>query len=192
MSDSQEKLRNDLIILEAMANEMDDYLKSEVLFWPLSDPSMARLTVGAYLMRQHRLVALRHLLDEDGQKRLDASLARFNQALVERIVRFEQRAHKELEARVRQWQEQLRDMQEDKASAANYYPSTVENRAIIAALLDRLRLPPYRLDDELNRRIKQLDDALRSRWQSGDFVWPEEWQPAYPRDRYWWLYGRPA
>jgi hypothetical protein len=33
--DGSEKLERDLVVLEAMAGEMDEYLRSDVLFWPL-------------------------------------------------------------------------------------------------------------------------------------------------------------
>ena len=36
MSEAVDKLRDDLKILEAMAAEMDEYLRSQVLFWPMS------------------------------------------------------------------------------------------------------------------------------------------------------------
>lgn len=191
MSDSEEKLARDLTVLEAMAAEMDDYLRSETLFWPLSQggSDMPRLTLGGYLMRQHRLLALRHLLDEAQRQRLDEAIAAFNQALVERIVRFEERAHRELEARVRQWQEQLKDVRQSDGA---YYDSAAETRAMIAALLDRLRLPPYRLDQALAGRVDGLDRALRGRFGIGNFRWPDEWRDAYPEENFWWLYGQPA
>jgi hypothetical protein len=40
-------------------------------------------------------------------------------------------------------------------------------------------------------RIDQIDAYLRVRWEPGAFVWDEAWQPAYPPEPYWWLYGRP-
>ena len=101
MSEAIKKLKRDLAILEVMAAEMDEYLINTSLFWPLPDTSMPRLTLGGYLMRQHRLVRLRDLLGEDEQARLDQAISQYNQALVEKVVRFEGRAHEELHARLR-------------------------------------------------------------------------------------------
>jgi hypothetical protein len=61
----------------------------------------------------------------------------------------------------------------------------------MAALVSQLPPPPYKLDESLVKTILRQDKALRARWQSGPFVWPEPWQPAYPEPEYWWLYGRP-
>ena len=191
MLEGVDKLRKDLKIIEAMAAEMDDYLCNETMFWPLGDSSLPRLTLGGYLMRQHRLSALRQLLDENEQEGLDRAIATFNEALVEKVVRFEQHAHDELHARLRQWSEYLRELNQEPAAAGDYYASAVETRAMIAALLDKLEMPPYELDKRIFNELGVYDRALSNHWLADGFVWPSEWQPAYPRSAYWWLYGRP-
>ncbi len=191
MSEGKEKLRQDLRILEAMAAGMDEYLRNQSLFWPLPDTTMPRLTVGGYLLRQHRLVALRQLLEPGEQQRLDDAIRVFNKALVEKVVAFEKRANDELHARLRQWSQYIRELSHESFAAGDYYASAVEPRAIIAALQDKLTLPPYKLDKGVRTEAEAYDKALRNYWQPGEFVWPEEWQSAYPPDDYWWLYGRP-
>jgi len=191
MKEAVEKLRADLRVLEVMAAEMDDYLRNKALFWPLSKSDMPRLTLGGYLMRQYRLIALRYLLDEGEQDRLDAAVSQFNEALVEKVVRFEERAHRELHACLRQWGEYLKDIGHDYPSDGDFYASSVEPRAMIAALLDKLELPPYELDRRVVAQLEVYDRVLRNYWHPDDFIWPEPWQPAYPKSDYWWLYGRP-
>ena len=165
MSEAIEKLKQDLKILEAMASEMDEYLTSQTLFWPLSDSSLPRLTLGGYLMRQYRLVQLREMLEPDDQLRLDAAIEQFNEALTEKVVRFEQRAHEELHARLRQWSEYLRDLSKESFAAGDFYPSAVQTRAMIRALVDKLKMPPY----EFARTLKPHKP-------------PKEVQPDYTRD----------
>jgi hypothetical protein len=188
MADDVAKLREDLEVLEAMAAEMDQYLMSEVLFWPMEKGNLPRLTVGGYLMREQRLRALAGLLSEGDQQRLAAAVERFDEALKEKVVRFEKRANQELQARLRQWGETLREL---KGDSAGYYGSAAETRAIIAALVDKLERPPYQLEGNALQQVTMLDQNLRQRWQPGEFVWPNEWQPAYPKSAYWWLYGKP-
>jgi len=191
VSEETGKLKQDLRVLEAMAAEMDDYLRNENLFWPLDDSSMPRLTLGGYLMRQHRFNALREQLDETEQKRLDAAESLYNEALVEKVVAFEQRAHEEIRARLRQWNEYLKELRDPSVAAGAYYSSAVETRAMLSALLNVLESPPYRLDRRVLNEIMSFDRVLANYWESGDFIWPEEWIPAYPRQSYWWLYGHP-
>jgi len=191
MSEGIEKLRQDLEILAAMAAEMDSYLKSDVLFWPMENGGMPRLTLGGYLMRQHRLTALKELLSDEEKARLDSAIAQFNGALVEKVVRLEQRANQEVEARLRQWGEYLNELARGSGSSSAYYATAVEPRAMISALVNKLRLPPYELESHIPQQVTMYDNNLRRRWHSGDFVWPEDWQPAYSESTYWYLYGKP-
>ncbi len=191
MSEGIDKLRQDLKILEVMAAEMDDYLQGQAIFWPLPDTSLPRLTLGGYLIRHHRLSALRHLLNEDEQARLENAVRVFNEALVEKVVRFEQHAHDELHARLRQWSEYLRELSHESTAAWDYYSSAVETRVMITALINKLELPPYKLDRRIYSELSAFDRSLSNRWKVNGFVWSAEWEAAYPRSDYWWLYGCP-
>jgi hypothetical protein len=190
MTEGIEKLGRDLEILSAMAAEMDSYLNSDVLFWHMSTAGMPALTLGGYLMRQYRLLALRDLLAAEQELQMDAAIAQYHAALVEKIVRFEQKATHELDARLRQWEEYLKDVERGQASKSNY-STAVEARAMIDGLIDQLEMPPYEFDPRYKQRVALQDAQLRRSWDKGDFVWPAEWAPAYPASDYWWLYGEP-
>lgn len=190
MSHDNDKLQRDLAIFERFAAEMADYLRSDTLFWP-TGPSIPELTLGGALMRQHRLLVLRGLLDSAEQARLDQAVAAFQLAITDQIVRCETHAHREMDARLRQWREYLRDVSYD-SSARHYYSSAVDARVMLSQLIDQMQMRPYQLNSDVPRRLEALDKALRARWRGGDFVWPEAWQPAYPADLYWYLWGSPA
>jgi hypothetical protein len=190
MSAASEKLRKDVAILSAMTAVMDSYLKSDILFWKL-DGGMPMLTLGGYFMRERRLLALPHLLSMGDQEQVETAVFQFNQAIVEKIVRLETKANKEIDARIRQLDEYLRDLQNKKVTGLNY-GAAIEPRVMIAALVDKLSLPPWHLDEHIPQRLAILDQGLRRQWTPGEFVWPDGWQPAYPQDEYWWLYGRPV
>jgi hypothetical protein len=177
--------------MAAMASHMAEYLDSDVLFWPLPRADMPKLTLGGYLLREHRLLALAELLSPEQRAQTDAAVFQFNQALADRVVRFETKAHHELEARLRQWEETLKDIDRETFDGSSNYRTTVETRAMIQALLDRLSMPPYQTEARPMQHLATLDTRLRNRWQPGDFVWPEEWAAAYPPAEYWWLYGSP-
>ncbi|MBP8950218.1 MAG: hypothetical protein KBG73_15350 [Candidatus Promineofilum sp.] len=191
MHDGNERLAQDVTTLGAMAGQMADYLDSEILFWPLGRGDMPMLTLGGYLLREHRLLALPQLLTPEQRTQVDAAIFQFNQALANRVVRFEAKAQHELEARLRQWTETLREMEHGTLQRSSNYATVVETRAMIHALLDRLSMPPYRPDARSGQQVALLDTRLQGRWQPGEFAWPAEWQPAYPRGEYWWLYGAP-
>ena len=191
MNEANERLGQDVAVLSAMAEQMPQYLDSDILFWPAPRGGMPALTLGGYLLREHRLHALAGLLTAEQQMEVSGALTRFNQALADRVVRFEKKAHHELEARLRQWEEYLKDMDRGTFDRSSNYATAVETRAIIQALLNRLGMPPYRAEDRPEQHLAALDTRLRGRWQPGDFVWPAAWEPAYPREVYGWLYGSP-
>jgi len=184
-------LTQDLEILVAMTAEIETYLNSDVLFWHMSKSRMPRLTLGGYLMRQYRLLLLQDLLTDAQQTDLNTAVTQYNNILVEKIVRFEQKAHRELDARLRQWGEYLKDVDRGVASTTSNYRTAVEVRAMITAIIGQLKLAPYRLDQRIPQQVALLDNHLQWLWEHGSFVWPEEWQPAYPQMEYWWLYGNP-
>lgn len=191
VNDGKERLAQDAAVLSAMAEQMPEYLDSDILYWPAPRGGMPMVTLGGYLLREHRLLKAAGLLPADQQALVAEAIARFNQALADRIVRFEKKAHYELEARLRQWEEYLKDMDRGTFDRSSNYSTAVETRAIIQALLDRLSMPPYRTEARPLQHLSTLDSRLQSRWQPGDFVWPAEWETIYPRGEYWWLYGSP-
>lgn len=191
MHDGNERLAHDVAVLAAMAEQMAGYLDSDQLSWPAPRAGMPAMTLGGYLLREHRLTALANLLSSEQQARLSAAIAQFNQALSGRVVRFEQKANGELEVRLRQWEAHIRDIDADTFGRTSNYDTVVEVRAIIQAFLDRLNMPPYHTEQRPLQQLALLDTRLRNRFRPGDFVWPAEWAPAYPQPTFWWLYGAP-
>jgi hypothetical protein len=189
MQDGVEKLQQDQLVFAAMVAEMAAYLRSDVLFWPLGDRPV--LTLGGCLLRRERLLALRDLLPKAEQTAVTQTESQLHAIFAERIVRTEQKAVVEINARLRQWREFLQDVgQPDRPVGVNF-ATAVEPRLMLAALFNLLGQRPYELDPALLKRAEGLDKQLRRRWEPGDFIFPAAWQPAYPQTAYWWLYGRP-
>jgi hypothetical protein len=191
MNEQYVVLLHDLMIMKEMAHHMAEYLDSDVEMWSLSRTNMPRLTVGGYLMREHRLTALRARLQPQEQADLEASVERFQEALAERVVRLEKRAHSELHSRIGEWTVYLRHIANYTDEEVNRYASMVDTRVVIDRLIDKLQTPPYRLEPRVIPEIRALDANLNQRLAKREFVWDEVWQPAYPKYRFWWLYGCP-
>ncbi len=58
MHDGNERLAQDVAVLSAMAEQMPEYLDSDILYWPSPRGGMPALTPGGYLLREQRLLAL--------------------------------------------------------------------------------------------------------------------------------------
>jgi hypothetical protein len=188
MTETTKKLQRDLAIMATMASEMSDYVRSDVLFWRMSQGNMPKLTFGGYLMRQHRLVALRNDLTLAEQDQLRTAMDQFDSATQVWTVRVESRIHQEVDARVRQWGEFLRDLQGGAGSAVASFPTAVEARCMLTHLLDYLYQPGYQVLPRFESEISLMDTRLSNLRKVTDFVWDEAWQPAYPVNRFDYLY----
>lgn len=189
MSEAMQILTQDLRILEAMVAEMRAYLISDATHWPMNQEGMPpKLTIGGILMRQTRLSVLQDRLPAADRLQLHAAIDTFNGLVQENVVRFENRAHDELYARLREWTTYLRNAASQMAR--EHYANTVDTRIVITALMDKLQTLPFRLNPQVAEDVTHIDNHLKAQWQSGDFVLPEVWQEAYPMPKYWWLYGQ--
>ncbi len=191
MNNDYTVLLHDLLILEEMAANMDAYLVSDAREWTIPRSNMPKLTIGGYLMRQHRLLALENQLKLDDPNRLKNTIKLFDQALVEKVVRFETRAHQELHSRIGEWVGHLRDMGRRSSTEVNFYAGVVDTRVVITSLIDKLEMKPYELESGVKEEVYHLDQNLKQRLVDHEFIWDAVWKPAYPKGKYWWLYGCP-
>ena len=187
---SNSDLNKDLRHMADMAEEMEAYMRSDVLFWRTG--SGPRLTLGGFLMRQHRILALADELDSEGKALLNTAVSQFNEAMHEKIVRLETKVHTELDARLRQWGEFLRDLEREAIVSRGFYANGVETRIMIEVLIEKMQTPPYRLESRILNTVEMHDRRLRRRWYPDEFILDEMWQPAYPVDEFWYLYGLPG
>ncbi len=185
-------IEQDLRVMEQMAAEMDAYLISECTHWVMGNGEMPPLTIGGYLMRYDRLTILCKKLRLEDQVRVRQAAALYDEALKEKVVRFEARAHQELHGFISGWVRHLKTLASCKGDYTPKYAKLVDTRVVIDAIMKRLEKFPYQLDRKVAEELNSLDKNLHSRWQKGAFVWDEMWQPAYPQDEYWWLYGQPS
>jgi hypothetical protein len=174
-----------------MALEMPAYLKSDVVHWTMERADLPRLTIGGYLMRQHRLQALLPQLEPTERALFRLACNWMEKLFTNQTVRFEERAHQELRARLGEWMGHLRHWSASGILRASDYTRECDTRVVITALVDQLRAPPFQLDGRFPPQLAAVDRHLHHCWLDGPFVWAKLWQPAYPADIYWWLYGRP-
>ncbi|KAA3663584.1 MAG: hypothetical protein DWQ04_10085 [Chloroflexi bacterium] len=187
MNEGQNALLHDLTILEAMLDELPEYLMSDATRWPIQ-ADMPPLTIGGCLMRIHRLGKLQAQLPHLDKNRYDQAVLRFEDALIEKVVRFEKRTHQELHARLGEWSVCLRETY----IQPKRYIDKVDIRVVIEEMMLALQKKPYHLEQQVVQQIDVLDKNLKNRWHPGEFVWDVVWQSAYPLQNYWWLYGSPV
>jgi hypothetical protein len=181
----------DLTACQAMAQEFEAYLKSDVLYWQMdaSRPGgdqLPKLTVSGFLERAYRLRAAS--LSPAQQTDLEQASRLFEQAREAYRTRYAARVVHDLRGRVDAWQWFLDDYTKNPEGQAPYYPAQAHTRLAIELLLDELSGQPEAA--EFQQRLSTLDKRLRAGWIAGEFVWPSSLAHAFPRDKFWWLYGR--
>lgn len=187
-----EILQRDLSIMEAMTGHMDDYLMSDATHWDMGIAGMPLMSLGGFIMRQNRLMALREHLGERDQGRLGHVIERFDCLALEHVVRFEARANAELQARMREWTHYLHDLNSRRIAASQeHYRNTVDTRVVIGVLAEKLAQRPFQLAAHIPNDIVGLDRHLAMLWVPGSFIWHTLWRPAYPGEAYWYLFGYP-
>jgi hypothetical protein len=181
-----DNLLHDLTILLA---ELEDYLLSPELFWPLSTKTQAiaqdRLTLGNLLLCFDHLEALRPQFSVQSEATLRKHELFWQQATEKWKTAIRNKASQEASARINIWRSYLMDLDDGKAREFTY-SHEIRNRVIIERVLS------FGLSVEgLNADLQSLDQLLRSLTVPGDFQWEPELKTQYPPEPYWFLYRMP-
>ncbi|MCF6277136.1 MAG: hypothetical protein L3J16_00065 [Anaerolineales bacterium] len=168
---TQEK---DLRYLDSGIQNLEDYLHSKVLFWPLAAP-LDRLTIGGLLLAQRRLEAQNagmHL-----SARLDAVRNKWRAA-------WEEKASREIGMRYKLWKNYVKDYRSEPEVQAENYALEVRWRTILTLLAEELPAPPADIEG-----LAELDDMVWGSFIPGDFIWDIAFEKGFPQDEFWFLYG---
>lgn len=180
----------DLCYLQAGLEVIEPYLLSEEIFWPLDitpsegEPDYLRLTLDGLLLSRTRLLA--HPKNADQEKLVEGVLSDLDLQRSRHRVAWERKAGKCYRVRMRMWGDFIQEYQENPADNSDRYSYEVRSRVLLALLSDEVvaRDPA---DDEL---LNSLDRYLHGILKEGSFIWDSQIQVGFPRDKYWYLYGK--
>jgi len=169
----------DRAYLEAGIPQLEDYLLSDELYWPITARGydLPRLTVGGTLLAKARLVAR--------GERIEALVAQLNAVRSKWRVAWEKKAGREVQSRFGLWSNYLTDYRQNPEGHADAYPHEVHNRVMLKLLLAELRAASSEQE-----ALIQLDSVLRASFSPGNFIWETDLQSEFPREAYWFLYGK--
>lgn len=171
-------VEKDKAFLEAGIPEMQSYLLSDELYWPITSRGfiLPRLTIGGLLLAAARLKAR--------GERIDSLMAQLDIVRSNWRVAWETKAGREFQSRFNLWGNYLTDYRQNPEGFADSYQQEASNRAMMELLKGDL---PAELPER--ESLASLDSALRSSLVPGPFIWEPELQSAFPQDEYWFLYG---
>lgn len=179
--------------LQAALREMQAYLLSAQLFWPLSGRPYAagqpflQLTVGNLLLAFDALAAANASAGETRWAEVQRLEAEWEAQRIRWAAHVEAKAQRELASRLRQWLAYVEDVRE--AQLAEDYAGSVRPRLVAERLLDVLPKGPQtaRAREQLVQADRRIDPFL----QAGPFVLDPALQFRYPETAFPFLYRRP-
>lgn len=188
-------IARDVTLCEAMADEMDDYLKSSALFWEPNrhrpgGEDLPKLTFGGLLLAMRRLETVRDRLNPDQVEALTRASKQLKDQKSQWRHRYQTKLARDLRSRLDTWAWYLDDCEQQGESAMAHYPRQVETRAKIELLLDEASDVALKIE-ALRKRRFLLDGRLRAMFDPGEFCWLGELAPGFPSKRFWYLWGRP-
>jgi hypothetical protein len=180
----------DLRYLKAGVEELESYLLSEHLFWPLdakteaNEPVFPNLTLGNLLLIEARLKARHKTLEQEVQ--LGAVLPKLEQVRSQWRAAWDKKAEHSLHNRVTMWRNFIDDYTKAPEANADRYAYEVQRRVMLELLKDEVDQVPPAVSD----LIAHLDALLKTFLISGDFIWESELKDGFPMETYWYLYGK--
>ncbi len=182
-------LDRDVRSAEVMAARLTPYVYEDELYGQMPG-DLPKLTIGGLLMRLNRLSAISNLLGPTQQAALQKAREQLDKVRKDWRVAYEGKLQRELQIRISSLEQFLAECAEDVRRCADNYPSSIEKRVMAEALkdeADNLNALPA----ALRAGLTSVDNKLHRYVVPGDFIWDRRLEPAYPRDKYWFLYIRP-
>lgn len=177
--------------LHAAVDELEAYLLSDDLFWPINAAPPAggqpfpRLTLGGLALAQKRAAGLSSNRDEVWQveqidRRIDVMHHKWR-------LRWDEKAQREITSRLTQWKNYLQEYRQGPERQVDFYPYEIRWRVMVELLEGQVESLK---EHEVEMR-SGLDLMLKAVFIPGEFIWEPSLMAAFPTEPFWYLYGYP-
>jgi hypothetical protein len=163
----------DLPFLTESLPQLQDYLLSNELYWPLGG-SLPRLTLGSVLLALARLEIFHPVEAQQFRAQVEVVRVKWRSA-------WEKKAAREAANRLRLWSQFLSEAVAGLEPEA--YPAEVRGRAILQLLLREAPETPEKA------ALAEVDGVLKAHLHPGAFIWEAELQTVFPQSDFWFLYA---
>lgn len=162
-------------LLTEAAVQLQDYLLSDELFWPLSG-NLPRLTPGSLLLSLEFAKVSFPYEAERFQLNFNLVRSKWKEAWIKKCDR-------EILNRIRLWSQYLQEATGDSSYSMESYRTQVRGRVIVQLLLSESNRTIE------NKELQELENKLRRRLIPGEFIWDHIFENSFPSSNYWFLYG---
>ena len=165
-------LEDQLALLTTYLDELEPYLMSQELFWPIGSMSAhsPKLTIGNLLLTLSTVETKHSALDANQQGRLHHIQTRWNQASKKWASAISSKAIREMGARLNLWQAYLADL--DEGQGRRYLYSTEVRNRVLFELLVSLTANDAEVVN-LRNTMLSLDSRMQALTQPAPFQWEE-------------------
>ena len=187
-------LNLDAIFARVVGEQIDEYVHTEVLYYPIgamSGMQMPQLTIGMWLEAQWRLKALAAQLSAAQQHDVDVAQAAVQRVRSRASELYKQKARREFKSCLDTWTWYLDDVLAREPNAIPPEGQAYATQAHVRFRIELLKDDVPQVSDHL-ARLTSNDKRLRARFMRGAFVWDAALQPSAPEDACWFLYGHPG
>ena len=192
--DKVQSVDYNLDLIEAMLDEIEEFLLAADIFWPLAKhskpdfPPYPRLSTGGLLMTQDESLAQESEMSPDQKVRYGKLQRQWDMALHKWRSAIGRKSEKEMGMRLNLWRAYLYDLEEGISSYFDYYRE-VRNRVQFARLRTLALGSSKTL--KMEKLISSLDARLSILTTSSEFIWDDRLREIYPEGNFGVLYRQP-
>ncbi len=189
-----ESVEYNLDLFEAMLDEIEDFLLSVDIFWPLAkrakpdSPPYPRLSTGGLLMTQDESLAQETEMNSDQKARYANLQSQWKRILNKWRSALGRKSEREMGMRLNLWRAYLSDLEEGSASHFDYHRET-RNRVQFTRLRTLTASNSKTL--KLEKTMRSLDARLLNLTIASKFIWDARLRETYPEREFGFLYRQP-
>jgi hypothetical protein len=189
-----ESVEYNLDLFEAMLDEIEDFLLSVDIFWPLAkrakpdSPPYPRLSTGGLLMTQDESLAQETEMNSDQKARYANLQSQWKRILNKWRSALGRKSEREMGMRLNLWRAYLSDLEEGSASHFDYHRET-RNRVQFTRLRTLTASNSKTL--KLEKTMRSLDARLLNLTIASKFIWDDRLRETYPEREFGFLYRQP-
>ena len=176
--------------LKAGVGELENYVLSNDVFWPMDirppagESGYPRLTLGSLLLSRKRLSAYPKTPEQTSQ--LETVISDMDKIRSNWRVAWEKKAARSFGVRLKMWRDFIEEYRQGPLDNADRYAYEVRLRVMLALLKPE---GGGQISAEADL-LGVLDKFLNSVLITEGFIWEPQLQPIFPVNIYWYLYGR--